>query len=94
MGEPDSSLSIEWIRDFLFCKDAKFLSPDEICVFCECINSDAILINAKTIIDFLGLCLVEEFGFAGEWQMGQIDDNGRIYCWGNYGSIKEAIIGL
>jgi len=94
MGEPDSPLSIEWIRDFSFCKDAKFLSPDETCVFCECINSDAIPINAKTIIDFSELCLIEELGCKDEWQMGQIDNNGNIYCWGSYGTIKEAITGL
>lgn len=99
MGEPDSPLSIEWIRDFSFCKDAKFLLPNEVNVFCNCLNSnanseDVVPIEAKTIIDFSGLCLVEEIGYEGEWQMGQMDDNGNIYCWGSYGSIKKAIIGL
>lgn len=99
MGEPDLPLSIEWIRDFSFCQDAKFLAPGEVNVFCNCHNSngngeDAIPIEAKTIIDFSGLCLVEEVGCEGQWQMGQIDENGSIYCWGSYGSIKEAINGL
>jgi len=99
MGVPDSPLSIEWIRDFSFCKDAKFLRPYEVNVFGNCLNSnanseDAVPIEAKTIIDFSGLCLVEESGYEGEWQMGQMDDNGNIYCWGSYGSIKKAIIGL
>lgn len=99
MGEPDSPLSIEWVKDFSFCKDAKFLFLNEVNVFRECINLDVkdekpIPIEAKTIIDFAGLCLVEEIGCDGEWQMGQIDDNERIYCWGNYSTIKEAIMGL
>lgn len=51
-------------------------------------------IEAKTIIDFSGLCLVEEVGCEDQWQMGQIDENGSIYCWGSYGNIKEAIKGL
>lgn len=65
MGEPESPLSIEWIRNFSFCKDAKFLLPSEVNVFCNCLNSNAsgenaVPIEAKTIIDFSGLCLVEE----------------------------------
>lgn len=99
MGEPDLPLSIEWIRDFSFCKDANFLLPSEVNVFYNHINSNvndenAVPIEAKTIIDFSGLCLIEEIGCEGEWQMGQIDDNGNIYCWGSYGTIKDAIIGL
>lgn len=96
MGEPDSPLAIEWIRDFSFCKDAKFLIPSEINVFynSNANGENAVPIEAKTIIDFSGLCLVEEIGYEGEWQMGQMDGNGSIYCWGSYGSIKEAIIGL
>ena len=99
VGEPDLPLSIEWIRDFSFCQDAKFLAPGEVSVFCICHNSNgngerAIPLEAKTIIDFSGLCLVEEVGCEGQWQMGQIDENGSIYCWGSYSNIKEAIIGL
>lgn len=99
VGEPDSPLSIEWIRDFSFYQDAKFLVPGEVNVFCDYFNpngngEDAIPIEAKTIIDFSGLCLVEEVGCEGQWQMGQIDENGSIYCWGSYGNIKEAIKGL
>lgn len=93
MGEPDSPLSIEWVRDFSFCKDSKFLLPSEVNVFCAN-RENAVPIEAKTIIDFSGLYLVEEVGYEGEWQMGQMDNNGSIYCWGSYGSIKEAIIGL
>ena len=99
MGEPDSQLSIEWIRDFSFCKDAKFLNPKDINVFSEWINAESneknlTPIEAKTIIDFAGLCLVEEIGCNDEWQMGQIDDNGRICCWGEYGKLKNAIEAL
>lgn len=96
MGEPNSPLAIEWIRDFSFCKDAKFLIPSEINVFCNsnANGENAVPIEAKTIIDFSGLCLVEEIGYEGEWQMGQMDDNGSLYCWGSYGNIKEAIKGL
>lgn len=94
MGEPDSPLSIEWIRDFSFCQDAKFLVPGEVNVFCNVNGQSAVAIEAKTIINFSGVCLVEEVGCEGQWQMGQIDENGSIYCWGSYGTIKEAIIGL
>lgn len=99
MDEPHSSLSIEWIRDFSFCHDAKFLVPGEVNVFCNCHNSigngqKVIPIEAKTIIDFSGLCLVEEVGCEDQWQMGQIDENGSIYCWGSYGNIREEIKGL
>lgn len=67
----------------------------EVNVFCSDLNGeDAAPIEANIIIDFLGLCLVEEVGYEGEWQMGQMDDNGSIYCWGSYGNIKEAIMGL
>lgn len=99
MGEPDSPLSIEWIKDFSFCKDAKFLRSSEVSVFYECINpnpkdGNTIPIEAKTIIDFSGLCLVKESGCEGEWKIGQFADNGSIYCWSSYSTIKEAIMGL
>lgn len=99
MGEPDSPLSIEWIKDFSFCKEAKFINPLDMEVFGEWIDSESnerklYKIEAKTIIDFSGLCLVEEIGCEDEWQMGQIDDYRRIICWGNYGTLKDAIRGL
>jgi hypothetical protein len=99
IGEPDSPLSIEWIRDYSFCKDAKFLNTNGANVFYEYVNlenkqKEIAPIEAKTIIDFEGLCLVEEIGYEDEWLMGQIDDKERILCWGNYGTLKEAIMGL
>jgi len=99
IGEPDSPLSIEWIRDFSFCKEAKFINSIDIEVFGEWIDSESNerkldKIEAKTIIDFTGICLVEEVCCDDEWQMGQINENGSIICWGNYGTLKDAIRGL
>ena len=99
MGEPDLPLTIEWIRDFSFCKVARFLNPQEVKVFCELVNSESQqrrmeAIDVKTIIDFAGLCLVEEIGEEDDWQMWQLDSDGSIYCWGNYGSLREAIKAL
>jgi hypothetical protein len=99
MGEPDLPLTIDWVRDFSFFKDARFLNPKDVKSFCQYINSESgekklEQIEAKTIIDFSGLCLVEEIGCEDDWQMGQMDAEGSICCWGYYGTLKEAIKGL
>lgn len=99
MGEPDLPLTIKWVRDFSFCNDVRFLNPEDVKVFCQCVDSESEekkfeQIEVKTIIDFSGLCLVEEIGCEDDWQMGQMDTEGSIFCWGYYGTLKEAIKGL
>lgn len=99
MNEPALPLSIDWVKDFSFCEDAIFINPYDVEVFSECIDNEnhetkPDKIEAKTIISIMGLCLVEEVGCEDEWQMGQIDDSGHIICWANYGTLKEAIMGL
>ncbi|MCX7746210.1 MAG: hypothetical protein N2645_04870 [Clostridia bacterium] len=99
MGEPDSPLTIEWVRDFSFCSDAKFLNPRLVKVFYDSSDSSKQesfmqTIEARTIIDFSGLCLIEEIDNEDNWLMGQIEEDGNIYCWGYYGSLKQAIRGL
>lgn len=99
MGEPKSPLTIEWVKDFSFCKNVRFLNPNDVHVFCDCIDNEGQekkleLIKAKTIIDFEGLCLVEEIGNEDDWLMGQIDTEESVICWGRYGTLKEAIKGL
>lgn len=98
MSEPQHPISIEWIRDFSFCKDATFVDPQGISIFDEYLDTTnekrVSQIETKTIINFAGLFLVEEVGNENEWLMGQMDSQGSIRCWGTYGSIKEAIIGL
>jgi len=99
MSEPQKPLTIEWIRDFSFCKDATFIVPQGISIFDEYLDTTTnekrvSQIEAKTIINFAGLFLVEEVENENEWLMGQMDSQGSIRCWGYYVSIKEAIIGL
>lgn len=98
MDEPEPNPTIEWIRDYSFCKDAKFIDTEEVSVY-DFVNFESNetkknKIEVKTIIYFDGLCLVEEIGDEGDWQMGQVDSSGNIYCWGCYGEIKEAIRAL
>ncbi|HEX9059357.1 MAG TPA: hypothetical protein VF941_04190, partial [Clostridia bacterium] len=99
MGEPDKPISIDWIKDFSFCKNAEFIKPKEVNVYCGFIDSQTNeqkyeKIEVKNIINFDGLYLVEELVDEENWQMGQVDPKGDIYCWGYYGAIKEAIRGL
>ena len=99
MGEPDSLLTIDWVKDFSFCKDARFLNPKDVRVFCQYVDSESgekklEQIEVKTIIGFSGLYLVEEIGCEDDWQMGQVDTEGNICCWGYYGTLIEAIKGL
>lgn len=99
MDEPERNPTIEWIRDYSFCQGAKFIDPKEVSVFCDFVDggsdgTDKDKIEVRAIICFDGLCLVEETGDEGNWQMGQVDSNGNIYCWGYYGGIKEAIKAL
>ena len=99
MGESDAPLSIEWVRDYSFCKDANFIDPKDTRVFSECFDSDHEKriydeVDVKTIIDFAGLYLVKEVGCEDDWQMGQKDKDGNIICWGYYGRLTDAIKGL
>ena len=99
MSEPDSPLSIDWIKDFSFCKESCFLDPNKINVYSD--SSDVekqkenkIPIAVKTIINFNGLYLVEEIGCEDDWLMGERNEEGEIFCWGYYGTLKQAIKGL
>mgnify|MGYP000182782840 CR=1 FL=1 len=98
LGEPDLPLSIDWVKDFSFCEVAEFLNPSDVHVFCECVKSEngqkeIVAIEAKTVINFEGLCLVEEAGYEDNWLMGQMN-KGKIICWGNYGTLKDALKSL
>ena len=96
MSDPDTPLSIEWVRDFSFCENARFVSPDSIDVYStwgdSCKEEDSI--KVKTIIDFSGLCIIEEVGYENVWQMGEINDKGAIHCFNEYGNIKDALKSL
>ncbi len=50
--------------------------------------------DVKSILSIGGLYLVEEFDSEDDWMMGQKHKDGKIYCWGNYGQLKDAIDGL
>jgi hypothetical protein len=93
LGEPDSPLSVEWVRDFSFCTDAEFLNPNDIKVYMQP-DSGVSQMEAKTIINFSGSCLVEPIDCENNWLMGKIKDNKEINCWAYCGTLKEAIRGL
>jgi hypothetical protein len=41
-----------------------------------------------------GMYLVETVQEPGSWWMGQERKNGTIECWGKYGPLQDAILGL
>jgi hypothetical protein len=99
IGNPAIPLTIEWIKDFSFCNDATFIDPKGVNVYCDfidqvCQERKLNKIEVHQIIKFDELCLVEEIGDEDDWQMGQIDSKGDIYCWGYYGTLKDAIKAL
>jgi hypothetical protein len=99
IGGPDIPLTIVWIKEFSFCETATFISPEKVNVYCNFIDPEnkeqkRDIIDVKQIIYFDGLCLVEEIGEEDDWQMGQIDSKSDIFCWGYYGTLKEAIKAL
>lgn len=85
---------IEWIRTYSGCKDAKFINPTETEVLYSTVNETYKIENIKSILSIGGLYLVEELGSEDDWMMGQKHKDGKIYCWGNYGQLKDAIDGL
>ena len=85
---------IEWIRTYSGCKDAEFIDPMETDVFYDTGKETYKIAKVKAILSIGGLYLVKEIDSNDDWMMGQMHDDGKIYYWGNYGQLKDAINGL
>ena len=86
--------SLEWIREYSSCKKAEFLNPTTIEVYYRFDTETPEKIIPESIISFEGLCLVEAMGEEDNWLMGDIHDDGNLYCWAYYGTLPNAINSL
>jgi hypothetical protein len=99
IGEPKKPISIDWIRDYSFNKDAVFIDPKEVNVFYEFVDpvskeQKSEKIEIRYVIKISDYFLVEEVGDEDNWQVGNADSTGDIHCWTYYGTLKDAIRAL
>lgn len=84
-------ISVEWIRTYSGDPNAEILDPQTV----ETETHTGERINGDMVISLCGMYLVREPEEPFEWWMGSKVDEGKIACWGTYGtSLSRAIDSL
>ena len=91
MGDAASRGDLARVRDH--APAARLLDPSAHDVF-RVTDSDRVRLDARTVIDCDGLCLVLADPDDG-WWMGQLDrSGGSIVCWGTYAEADDLATAL